>query len=144
QLEETRAAIQKRGSDRDTSFRVIPVILPGATARRIPLFLAATSHVDFRRGSSDSEALRRLECGIRGTAPGATPRIKERGKVKVEITVEGNNSDFSKVSKAAEEFLQKASGDATLIIRYYRAGSVVIVVECSKVGYEALALAFRD
>lgn len=58
---------------RDSSFRVIPVLLPGAPAHErlaLPKFLNLFSWVDFRRGLDDSQSLRRLISGIRGQAPG--------------------------------------------------------------------------
>jgi len=72
---EIRAAIDRRvsaGAGGD-SFRVIPVLLPGAVLSEgggLPAFLRQCTWVDFRGQLDDKEALRRLVCGIRGVEPG--------------------------------------------------------------------------
>ena len=80
QNEEMRAAIARRVhearmvSELRDRFRVIPVLLPSAERPepgRLPMFLAATTWVEFRRSLDDEEAFRRLVCGIRGIEPGA-------------------------------------------------------------------------
>ena len=71
--EEMRAAISRRVSESQGSFRVIPVLLPGATREersKLPTFLVTTMWVEFRQTLDDEEAFRRLICGIRGIAPG--------------------------------------------------------------------------
>src|SRR5512135_3154437 len=82
QNEEMRAAIARRVNEARTvaeprdRFRVIPVLLPGAERPergRLPMFLAATTWVEFRRSLGDAEAFRRLVCGIRGIEPGPGP-----------------------------------------------------------------------
>ena len=76
QNEEMRAAIDRRVSDTNRRFRVIPVLLPGAKrAERssLPTFLAATTWVEFRDSLDDPDALHRLVCGIRGIEPGTGP-----------------------------------------------------------------------
>ena len=68
--EEMRAALDRRADNDD--FRVIPVLLPGATLPqrgRLPRFLARHTWVDFRSGLDDEAAIARLIAGIRGTAP---------------------------------------------------------------------------
>jgi hypothetical protein len=76
QNEEMRAAIDQRVRDSARSFRVIPVLLPGAKrAERssLPTFLAATTWVEFHDSIDDQDAFHRLVCGIRGLEPGADP-----------------------------------------------------------------------
>jgi TIR domain len=76
QNEEMRAAIDRRVRDSGRSFRVIPVLLPGAErAERssLPTFLAATTWVEFRDSLDDADAFHRLVCGIRGVEPGPGP-----------------------------------------------------------------------
>lgn len=71
--EEMRAALNRRVADRTPKFRVIPVLLPGATTPdcgKLPAFLSRLTWVDFRQGLDDAEAFRRLVAGIRGIAPG--------------------------------------------------------------------------
>jgi hypothetical protein len=72
--EEMRAALDERV--RNKSFRVIPVLLPGAEPKdkkTLPSFLRRLAWVDFRRGLDDPDAFQRLVAGIRGVAPGRQP-----------------------------------------------------------------------
>lgn len=74
--EEMRAAINRRVSESQGRFRVIPVLLPGATREersRLPTFLTAATWVEFRQSLDEEEPFRRLLCGIRGVAPGPGP-----------------------------------------------------------------------
>jgi WD40 repeat protein len=76
QNEEMRVAIDRRVSDANGRFRVIPVLLPGgerAERSSLPSFLAATTWVEFRDSLDDQDAFRRLVCGIRGVEPGTGP-----------------------------------------------------------------------
>src|SRR5262245_57329886 len=69
--EEMRVALDERV--RNKSFRVIPVLLPGAEPKdekTLPRFLSRLTWIDFRAGIDDSDAFRRLVAGIRGLAPG--------------------------------------------------------------------------
>jgi hypothetical protein len=69
--EEMRAALGIRVQQ--PSFRVIPVLLPGASLPergRLPRFLSRLTWVDFRPGLDDADAFHRLVCGIQGIAPG--------------------------------------------------------------------------
>jgi hypothetical protein len=73
---EMRAAIERRVSDKTHRFRVIPVLLPGAERPQrssLPMFLVATTWVEFHKSLDDEDALHRLECGIRGIPPGPGP-----------------------------------------------------------------------
>ena len=68
--EEMRAALSRRASE--PTFRVIPVLLPGAKLPergRLPRFLSRLTWVDFRPGLDDQDAFHRLVSGIRGVAP---------------------------------------------------------------------------
>ncbi len=68
--EEMRAALSRRASEQ--TFRVIPVLLPGAKLPergRLPRFLSRLTWVDFRPGLDDQDAFDRLVSGIRGVAP---------------------------------------------------------------------------
>lgn len=71
--EELRIALDRRARDRMRSFRVIPVLLPGADPAdpaTLPRFLGRMTWVDFRGGLDDAKAFHRLVAGIRGVAPG--------------------------------------------------------------------------
>jgi hypothetical protein len=76
QNEEMRAAIDRRVTESKGSFRVIPVLLPGATREersRLPRFLVATTWVEFRQSLNDEDAFHRLISGVRGREPGFGP-----------------------------------------------------------------------
>ncbi len=65
--EEMRAALEERVRKR--SFRVIPVLLPGAKPQNtelLPRFLRRLTWVDFRAGLNDQNAFKQLVAGIRG------------------------------------------------------------------------------
>ena len=73
--EEMRDALDQRV--RNKSFRVIPVLLPGADPKNnttLPRFLRRLTWVDFRQGLEDTEAFHRLNCGIKGIPPEAPKR----------------------------------------------------------------------
>jgi energy-coupling factor transporter ATP-binding protein EcfA2 len=70
--EAMRAALEQRAETPE--FRVIPVLLPGATLPergRLPPFLARITWVDFRGGLDDAQAFHALVSGVKGVAPGA-------------------------------------------------------------------------
>ncbi len=69
QNEEMRAVINRRTRERNSGFRVIPVLLPGATRGEksaLPEFLQSTIWVEFA-AIDDRNALEQLVRGIRGT-----------------------------------------------------------------------------
>nr|NIP84074.1 hypothetical protein [Planctomycetales bacterium] len=76
--EEMRAALDRQARER--TFRVIPVLLPGATRpdeEGLPLFLGGRTWVDFRQvGLEDAYAFHCLCCGIQGIAPGPPPEAE--------------------------------------------------------------------
>jgi hypothetical protein len=68
---EMRAALNERV--RNKSFRVIPVLLPGAEPKdekTLPRFLRRLTWVDFRGGLDDPDTFQSLVAGIRGVPPG--------------------------------------------------------------------------
>jgi signal transduction histidine kinase/energy-coupling factor transporter ATP-binding protein EcfA2 len=76
QNEEMRAAIDRRVSQSQGRFRVIPVLLSGAERgerSRLPAFLVAATWVEFRHSLDEEDAFHRLVCGIRGVEPGPGP-----------------------------------------------------------------------
>ena len=75
--EEMRSALEDRVHDK--SFRVIPVLLPGANPKRsatLPRFLRRLTWVDFRQGLNDQGAFRYLVAGICGNPPGRSSIAK--------------------------------------------------------------------
>ncbi|MCL3781451.1 sigma-70 family RNA polymerase sigma factor [Prolixibacteraceae bacterium JC049] len=70
QNEEMRIAIQRRVEDKQRSFRVIPVILPGAQkTSNIPLFLKRATWVEFDDNINDEKTFSLLLNGIKGSQP---------------------------------------------------------------------------
>jgi hypothetical protein len=65
---EYEAALNRQAEDQ--SFRVIPVLLPGADAEAVNIFLELNGWVDFREEKDFEYALHRLTSGIKGVAPG--------------------------------------------------------------------------
>ncbi|MBF0607105.1 MAG: toll/interleukin-1 receptor domain-containing protein [Magnetococcales bacterium] len=69
--EEIAVALKRRVED--TSFRVIPVLLPRAKPGNIPDLLKSKSWIDFSRGIDYGDEMYRLVCGIQGIPPGIGP-----------------------------------------------------------------------
>jgi TIR domain len=63
--EEIKLLLDKAARTRD-DFRVIPVLLPGASAETMGGFLKQRTWVDFRSGLNNQSAFRRLVAGIKG------------------------------------------------------------------------------
>jgi SAM-dependent methyltransferase len=73
-VEEMKVAVDERVNDH--SFRVIPVLLPGAHENKgegLPRFLKRLSWVKLAHETGNTEAFARLVAGIRGRSPGRTP-----------------------------------------------------------------------
>lgn len=58
---------------KESSFRVIPLLLPDASAQNALQFLSLRTWVDFRHGKDVLYAFHLLKCGINGEAPGRWP-----------------------------------------------------------------------
>lgn len=58
---------------KDGSFRVIPLLLPDASAENASQFLKLRTWVDFRNGNDQRYAFHVLKCGIKGEPPGRWP-----------------------------------------------------------------------
>ena len=83
QKREVEAALQKQVKNSD--FRVIPVLLPDAPKQpELPSFLSSNTWVKFQKSLGDDDALWRLECGIRGEAPG-------RGRTQQNLPIQEKN-----------------------------------------------------
>lgn len=65
--EEMRSALDEAVRTRD-EYRVIPVLLPGASEEAMVRFMSRRTWVDFRSGLDDAEAFERLVAGIKGEA----------------------------------------------------------------------------
>lgn len=73
-LEEAKLALKRR--EKEPDFKVIPVLLPGASAEDMAVmgdFFQRIQRVDFSNSIADEEAFRRLLAAIRGEAPGPPP-----------------------------------------------------------------------
>ena len=65
---EYEAALNRQAEDQ--TFRVIPVLLPGADPKAVNIFLKLNDWVDFREEKDFEYALHRLTSGVKGVAPG--------------------------------------------------------------------------
>src|SRR5262249_16869417 len=65
---ELQVALNRQAQDR--GFRVMAVLLPGATNEMVPAFLRANSRIDLRKGDPTGEQFYRFTCGIRNKEPG--------------------------------------------------------------------------
>ena len=65
---ESQVALDRQAND--STFLVIPVLLPGADEKRVPVFLKPNDRIDFRINDPTGEMFYRLVCGIRRRAPG--------------------------------------------------------------------------
>ena len=87
QHEELRAAIENRVSGSRGGYRIIPVLLPGASRpaeEELPRFLLRRTWVRFSQMLDDAEAFHHLVCGIRGIPPRMpvlSPTLTLRGQV---------------------------------------------------------------
>jgi hypothetical protein len=144
QNEEMRAALDERV--RNKNFRVIPVLLPRARPQddsTLPRFLRRLTWVDFRTGLEDEDAFHRLVAGIKGERPGrhqyaeaeSTSAVRKKFTIVLSGTVEEVNK--AKV-EAITEHLRQISGDFQLTIVEIKSGSIRLIVECSKRGYERI------
>jgi hypothetical protein len=73
-LEEINLALNRLISDK--SFRLIPVLLPGAIPENVSDFLKLRPWVDFRKGFDDADAFRDLNSGIKGIEPGQVKKLE--------------------------------------------------------------------
>ena len=86
QHEELRAAIENRVSGSRGGYRIIPVLLPGASRpaeEGLPRFLLRRTWVRFSQMLDDAEAFHHLVCGIRGIPPrmsSVTDSFKDEGR----------------------------------------------------------------
>jgi hypothetical protein len=69
--EEIERALNRQ--TRDSTFRVIPVILPGGSHDLVGNFLELRTWIDFKNGIHDHYARHILVSGIKGIAPGRNP-----------------------------------------------------------------------
>jgi hypothetical protein len=115
QHEEMRVAINRRVSDTQQRFRVIPVLLPGAKRDSLPALLVAGTWVEFRDSLDEPDAFHRLVCGIRGDAPGpggaearGSPRTLHNLPFAPNPAFTGRETDLERLG----EHLQKRGGVA--------------------------------
>ena len=114
QNEEMRDALDERV--RNKSFRVIPVLLPGARkpgAKKLPRFLRRLTWVDFRNGLDDDDAFRRLVSGIRGVAPDAGPVPPPTAE------------PYRSMARPTDQFVHRRELDAVRDLLVHAAGATV-------------------
>ena len=76
--EEIQRALNRQ--TKDSSFRVIPLILPNGDRNLVDDFLELRTWVEFKNGLQDHVAFHFLRCGIKGIPPGRisrTPKIRD-------------------------------------------------------------------
>jgi tetratricopeptide (TPR) repeat protein len=133
--EEVRAALDRR--THNPSFRVIPVLLPGAVQpppAEMPSFLRRLHWVDFGRGLDDEEALRRLVSGIRGIAPGAAADTRAARQALAALPVEQLPEPASLPSGSRMPLIRNPlfvgrDADLRVLARQLKAGSVAAVAQ---------------
>jgi hypothetical protein len=92
----------------DQGFRVIPVLLPNAPADpKLPTFLSGYNWVDFRKGLDDEVSRWRLECGVRGIAPGPgrLRPVNQEQSTKSPGPIQVENIDVGQAKKLANIFI---------------------------------------
>jgi len=67
--EEIQRALNRQVT-KNSSYRVIPLLLPGSNIENVDDFLENRTWVDFRDGSNLDYEFHRLVCGIKGVSPG--------------------------------------------------------------------------
>jgi hypothetical protein len=78
--EEIERALNRQ--TKDTSFRVIPVVLPHGNSEIIDNFLELRTWVHFEDGIDDDYAFHLLKCGVKGISPG---RYRKSNSSKIDI-----------------------------------------------------------
>ena len=138
QEQEMRAAINNRVSQSGGGFRVIPVLLPGTNLDRVPPFLAAYESVQFQSSTEESEPFRRLIAGIRGKEPGPSEGASEDGgRATWTLVLSGTVNQIHKAqAEAIIEHLRCVAGDLKLTLKRVEVGSVKLVFEGDRAGYE--------
>ena len=63
-------ALNRKASQTNSKYSVIPVLLPAGDPTSIPPLLADTDFIDFRDGQDFDEQFYRLVCAIKGNKPG--------------------------------------------------------------------------
>ncbi|WP_170110758.1 toll/interleukin-1 receptor domain-containing protein [Flavilitoribacter nigricans] len=79
QHEEMRIAITRRVNNKEKSYRVVPVFLPGTLAKAhedLPPFLSRYASVRFQKTFAEENNYHYLLCGIKGKKPGPSSKIK--------------------------------------------------------------------
>jgi hypothetical protein len=82
--EEIERALNRQTKDR--SFRVIPLILPGADSALVDSFLELRTWVDFSMGLDNQDAFHLLISGIQGVPPGRGPGGLELHAVRAQLS----------------------------------------------------------
>jgi len=112
--QEVEKALNRQASD--TSFRVIPILLPDApsdTTEIMPAFLDLRTWVDYREGSDSDYAFHVLVQGIKGEPVGRWPLTKQG------TPISSIESRFSIAEQKLQEFqkLRVAAGEISEVVR---------------------------
>jgi hypothetical protein len=90
--EEIQRALNRQVT-KDSSYRVIPLLLPGSNDENVDDFLENRTWVDFRDDSNLDYEFHRLICGIKGEQPGRWP-IPKSPSVSLSNPVESKLSEL--------------------------------------------------
>lgn len=147
QIEEMRAAIDRRVRDSSGSFRVIPVLLPGGCATSFPTFAVAGTWVEFK-DLDDEDALHRLASGIRGLEPGRSIDRRnsdsERARDKFVVVITATVDELqTPLIEAIVAHLRTKLGDASLTLQKIEQGSVIMTFEARRATSEWIVYLFR-
>jgi hypothetical protein len=131
----------ERSTRPGSEFRVIPVLLPGAVGvADLPAAVGMARPVTFRT-LDDTDAMRMLVDGIRGTAKARVDPPPANETVRYKLVLEGTLTSLDQ-SHAIIETLRSLVGDATLTLTRIEYGSIVLFVEGSRAGLEELSRLF--
>lgn len=97
---------------RESSFRVIPLILPKGDSSVVDSFLELRTWVDFKEGIEDAYAMHVLTCGIRGKPPGRYKPNDSGG----ELDLDGERAKL----KAIRRLLDEQLIDENIALEYQR------------------------
>lgn len=141
QSEEMRAAITRRVTQTTGSFRVIPVLLPGANSNALDdlPFLTASTYVQFNHTLQEDEPFRMLVAGIRGVEPGPSNLLPDERSAKNTwaLVLSGTIDELDKPrAEAIIEHLRNISGDLTLTLKKIEVGSIRLQLESTPEAHE--------
>lgn len=108
--QEIECALNRQATD--TTFRVIPVLLPGAREENVSGFLQLRTWIDLRDGINDGEQFHLLVCGIKGIPLGRRP-VPNQSSEETDIMTKQRLQQL-------QEWRQLGILDTTVAVEYQR------------------------